>query len=143
MHLYRAEHGLISSLQHPFPVLRQTGQVAIPLLYSTLSDETDAFSDSLLVLAWPITVECGLSSFCGLGTRRYSGAVSRLIGYCRHLRRCRTARQATITDQASYRHSTRPSAGIQQVLVNGTFVVRDGGLEADARPGRPVRASPQ
>ena len=50
---------------------------------------------------------------------------------------------ATITDQASYRHSTRPSAGIQQVLVNGTFVVRDGGLEADARPGRPVRASPQ
>jgi N-acyl-D-aspartate/D-glutamate deacylase len=49
---------------------------------------------------------------------------------------------ATVTDQASYRHSTRPSSGIRHVLVNGTFVVRDGGLAADARPGRPVRASP-
>ncbi len=49
----------------------------------------------------------------------------------------------TITDRASYRHSTRPSAGIRHVLVNGTFVVRDGGLVADARPGRPVRADPR
>jgi hypothetical protein len=46
----------------------------------------------------------------------------------------------TITDQASYRHSTRPSLGIRHVLVNGTFVVRDGTLAGDARPGRPVRA---
>ena len=50
---------------------------------------------------------------------------------------------ATITDQASYRHSTRPSAGIRHVLVNGTFVVRDGGIVAGARPGRPVRAEPR
>jgi N-acyl-D-aspartate/D-glutamate deacylase len=48
-----------------------------------------------------------------------------------------------ITDQASYRHSTRPSAGIRHVLVNGTFVVRDGGMAGDARPGRPVRADPR
>ena len=48
----------------------------------------------------------------------------------------------TITDRASYGHSTRPSAGIRHVLVNGAFVVRDGGLVADARPGRPVRAYP-
>jgi N-acyl-D-aspartate/D-glutamate deacylase len=47
-----------------------------------------------------------------------------------------------VTDQASYRHSTRPSAGIRHVLVNGTFVVRDGGIAGDARPGRPVRAEP-
>ncbi len=47
---------------------------------------------------------------------------------------------ATITDRASYRHSTRPSAGIRHVLVNGVFVVRDGDIVADARPGRPVRA---
>ncbi len=46
---------------------------------------------------------------------------------------------AAITDQASYADSTRPSAGIRHVLVNGTFVVRDGDLVADARPGRPVR----
>jgi N-acyl-D-aspartate/D-glutamate deacylase len=26
------------------------------------------------------------------------------------------------------------------VLVNGTFVVRDGQLDTNARPGRPVRA---
>jgi N-acyl-D-aspartate/D-glutamate deacylase len=49
---------------------------------------------------------------------------------------------AAITDRASYRHSTLPSAGIMHVLVNGTFVVRDGGIVAGARPGRPVRAKP-
>jgi len=50
---------------------------------------------------------------------------------------------AAITDRASYRHSTLPSAGITHVLVNGTFVVRDGAIAADARPGRPVRAKPR
>jgi N-acyl-D-aspartate/D-glutamate deacylase len=49
----------------------------------------------------------------------------------------------TVTDRASYRHSTRPSDGIRHVLVNGTFVVRDGDLVTDARPGRPVRAEPR
>jgi N-acyl-D-aspartate/D-glutamate deacylase len=50
---------------------------------------------------------------------------------------------ATITDRATYRHSTRPSAGIRHVLVNGSFVVRDGSIVPDARPGRPVRAEPR
>jgi N-acyl-D-aspartate/D-glutamate deacylase len=45
-----------------------------------------------------------------------------------------------ITDQATYTDSTRPSSGIRHVLVNGTFVVRDGELDPDARPGRPIRA---
>jgi N-acyl-D-aspartate/D-glutamate deacylase len=48
----------------------------------------------------------------------------------------------TISDQASYTASTRPSAGIRHVLVNGTFVVMDGQLVTGARPGRPVRSSP-
>ena len=48
-----------------------------------------------------------------------------------------------ITDRASYRHSTLPSAGIRHVLVNGAFVVRDGGIVPDARPGHPVRAEPR
>jgi N-acyl-D-aspartate/D-glutamate deacylase len=48
-----------------------------------------------------------------------------------------------VTDRASYRHSTRPSDGIRHVLVNGVFVVRDGDLVTDARPGRPVRAEPR
>jgi dihydroorotase-like cyclic amidohydrolase len=50
---------------------------------------------------------------------------------------------AALTDQATYTDSTRPSAGIRHVLVNGTFVVRDGSIVADARPGRPVRADPR
>jgi N-acyl-D-aspartate/D-glutamate deacylase len=50
---------------------------------------------------------------------------------------------ATVTDQASYRHSTRPAAGIRHVLVNGEFVVRDGDIVAGARPGGPVRAEPR
>jgi dihydroorotase-like cyclic amidohydrolase len=50
---------------------------------------------------------------------------------------------ATISDQASYTDSTRPSAGIRHVLVNGSFVVRDGDIVAGALPGRPVRADPR
>jgi len=49
----------------------------------------------------------------------------------------------TITDRASYQRSTLTSLGIRHVLVNGIFVVRDGALEAGARPGRPVRADPR
>jgi Amidohydrolase family len=45
-----------------------------------------------------------------------------------------------ITDQATYASSTRPSLGIRHVLVHGTFVVREGSLMVEARPGRPVRA---
>jgi N-acyl-D-aspartate/D-glutamate deacylase len=48
---------------------------------------------------------------------------------------------AAVTDQATYADSTRPSTGISHVLVNGTFVVRDGALVPDARPGQPLRAS--
>jgi hypothetical protein len=50
---------------------------------------------------------------------------------------------ASVSDQASYADSTRPSAGIRHVLVNGTFVVRDGAIVADALPGRPIRAEPR
>jgi N-acyl-D-aspartate/D-glutamate deacylase len=48
---------------------------------------------------------------------------------------------ATVSDRASYARSTRPSAGIRHVLVNGTPVVRDGEIVPGALPGRPVRAS--
>jgi cytosine/adenosine deaminase-related metal-dependent hydrolase len=48
---------------------------------------------------------------------------------------------ATVSDRASYASSTRPSAGIRHVLVNGTPVVRDGEIVPGALPGRPVRAS--
>jgi N-acyl-D-aspartate/D-glutamate deacylase len=50
---------------------------------------------------------------------------------------------ATLTDRATYTDSTRPSAGIRHVLVNGAFVVGDGSIVPDARPGRPVRAQPR
>jgi cytosine/adenosine deaminase-related metal-dependent hydrolase len=49
----------------------------------------------------------------------------------------------TLADQSTYADSTRPSAGIRHVLVNGTFVVRGGSIVAEARPGRPVRAAPR
>jgi cytosine/adenosine deaminase-related metal-dependent hydrolase len=50
---------------------------------------------------------------------------------------------ATVRDQATYLRSTRPSAGIVHVLVNGTVVVADAEIVADALPGRPVRATPR
>jgi N-acyl-D-aspartate/D-glutamate deacylase len=49
---------------------------------------------------------------------------------------------ATISDQATYTQTTRPSTGITHVLVNGTFVVRDTELDPAVLPGRPVRAAP-
>ena len=49
----------------------------------------------------------------------------------------------TISDQATYTNSTRRSTGIQHVLVNGTFVVRDGELATGVLPGQPVRAGPR
>jgi N-acyl-D-aspartate/D-glutamate deacylase len=50
---------------------------------------------------------------------------------------------ATVSDQASYSDSTRPSSGIVHVLVNGTFVVQNGNIVDAALPGRPVRAAPR
>jgi N-acyl-D-glutamate deacylase len=46
---------------------------------------------------------------------------------------------ATVTDNATFTEPTKPSTGITEVLVNGTFVVRNGALVAGVRPGRPVR----
>ena len=47
-----------------------------------------------------------------------------------------------LTDQATYADSVRRSRGIRHVVVDGTFVVSDGSLVLDARPGRPIRAEP-
>jgi N-acyl-D-aspartate/D-glutamate deacylase len=49
----------------------------------------------------------------------------------------------TLADQSTCADSTRPSAGVRHVLVNGAFVVRGGSIVAEARPGRPVRAAPR
>jgi N-acyl-D-aspartate/D-glutamate deacylase len=50
---------------------------------------------------------------------------------------------ATVSDQATYAHSTRPPTGIKHVLVNGVLVVRDAEVVTDALPGLPVRAAPR
>ncbi len=50
---------------------------------------------------------------------------------------------ATVSDQATYTRSTRPSAGIRHVLVNGTLVVADAQIVPEALPGQPVRAAPR
>ena len=44
-----------------------------------------------------------------------------------------------IIDQATYDAPDQYSAGIEHVLVAGTFVVRDGALVESAQPGRPLR----
>jgi len=46
---------------------------------------------------------------------------------------------ATVIDRATFAEPATPSAGIHHVLVSGVPVVRDGVLDEDARPGRPVR----
>jgi hypothetical protein len=47
-----------------------------------------------------------------------------------------------LTDAATYRDPTRPSIGVRHLFVGGTPVVRDGELQADACPGRPLRGEP-
>jgi hypothetical protein len=47
---------------------------------------------------------------------------------------------ATVRDQATYAHSTRPPAGIRHVLVNGEILVHDGSIVTSVLPGRPIRA---
>ena len=88
------------------------------------------------------------------GVRRCTLLPSRVLESCvpamRHKGRVQVGADAdlvvfdaeTITDQATYLESTRPSTGIHHVLVEGTFVVRDGSLVTDAFPGRPIRAEP-
>lgn len=44
-----------------------------------------------------------------------------------------------ITDQATYLDSTRPSIGIEHLLVRGEFVVRDEDIVTDAYPGTGLR----
>ena len=48
---------------------------------------------------------------------------------------------ATVIDRATFEQPTLTSAGIPYVLVNGTFVVRDGKLVKGALPGRPIRST--
>jgi N-acyl-D-aspartate/D-glutamate deacylase len=48
---------------------------------------------------------------------------------------------ATISDSATYVDPTRPSVGVRHLLVDGTFVVRDGSLDVNAFPGRAIRSS--
>jgi cytosine/adenosine deaminase-related metal-dependent hydrolase len=49
----------------------------------------------------------------------------------------------TVTDTATYTDPVRPAQGVRHLLVGGTFVVRDGQLQSDARPGRPLRGEPR
>ncbi len=46
----------------------------------------------------------------------------------------------TVIDQATYEKPAQYSEGFRFVLVGGTFVVREGKLQSDARPGQGIRA---
>ena len=50
---------------------------------------------------------------------------------------------ARVTDNATATDPVRPSSGVRHLLVGGTFVIRDGELDLDAYPGRPVRGEPR
>jgi len=47
-----------------------------------------------------------------------------------------------LTDKSTYLDPVRPSVGIRHLLVAGTPVVRDGELQVNALPGRPLRGEP-
>ncbi|MCD4524841.1 amidohydrolase family protein [Nocardioides sp. cx-173] len=45
-----------------------------------------------------------------------------------------------VTDRATYTDPTRPSVGVRHLLVAGRLLIRDGALDTQAYPGRPIRA---
>jgi N-acyl-D-aspartate/D-glutamate deacylase len=45
----------------------------------------------------------------------------------------------TVSDRATYTHSTTPSTGYDYVIVNGVELVSDGRLRTDQLPGKPIR----
>lgn len=45
----------------------------------------------------------------------------------------------TISDKATYQNANQPAVGVQTVLVNGGFAVRDGALVLGAAHGQPIR----
>ncbi|MBD1545358.1 amidohydrolase family protein [Roseibium aggregatum] len=45
----------------------------------------------------------------------------------------------TVADRATFENANQPAVGVQTVLVNGGFVVRDGNLILDAPHGQPIR----
>lgn len=45
----------------------------------------------------------------------------------------------TVADRATFKQPLQTSAGMRHVIVNGTFVIRDGELVRTAAPGRPIR----
>jgi N-acyl-D-aspartate/D-glutamate deacylase len=47
----------------------------------------------------------------------------------------------TIRDHSTYENGKAASEGVRYLLVNGTFVVRDGKLVDDVKPGKAVRAA--
>ena len=47
---------------------------------------------------------------------------------------------ASVIDKSTYDEPAKYSEGIKYVLVNGVVVVKDGNLQTDVYPGRPVRA---
>jgi N-acyl-D-glutamate deacylase len=46
---------------------------------------------------------------------------------------------ATVQDRATYDRPNQTSIGMRHVLVNGVFVIRDGELDINVFPGKPVR----
>jgi hypothetical protein len=49
----------------------------------------------------------------------------------------------TVTDNATMADPVRPSSGVRHLIVDGTFVIRDGQLDLGAYPGRAVRGEPR
>jgi N-acyl-D-glutamate deacylase len=45
----------------------------------------------------------------------------------------------TVADKATFENANQPAVGVQTVLVNGGFAVRDGQMVLDAAHGQPIR----
>jgi N-acyl-D-glutamate deacylase len=46
-----------------------------------------------------------------------------------------------VKPMATYKNPRQPSQGMDYLMVNGQFVIKDGQLLKDSRPGRPIRST--
>lgn len=110
-----------------------TGRVSHPRYYGTFPRVLGRYVREQRVLSWPAAIRKMTlvpAALMGLGDRGRlaDGMLADLVVFD----------SATVIDQATYQNPTAPSLGIEQVLVNGTFAVRDGKVTG-AQTGRALR----
>jgi N-acyl-D-amino-acid deacylase len=125
-------------MRHPTTMIGSDGLPTLdgkphPRLYGTFPRVLGHYARDAGVL----TLEEAIRRMTGFPAAHF-GFVDRGVVRTGHFADLVVLDAATVADRATYEAPHRPPEGIAHVLVNGTFVVRDG-VHTGARPGRCLR----